>query len=214
MLTIKKLEVNPLQENCYILSDESKECVIIDCGAFYEQEKEAIKKYITSNELTPIHLLNTHLHFDHVWGNPYLYSDFGLMTEASARDIFLYNDVPGQIYQLIGEKWNEDFFAPIGKELKENDIITFGNHQLKVIETPGHTPGGICFYCEEESVLFSGDSIFYCSIGRTDLPGGSTEGLINAIKEKILELPDNVKIYPGHGPASDIETERKYNPYL
>jgi glyoxylase-like metal-dependent hydrolase (beta-lactamase superfamily II) len=214
MLNIHALEVNPIQENCYIVSDESKECVIIDCGALYENEKEAVKKYIESNELKPIHLLNTHLHFDHVWRNDFIYSTYGLMTEPSDRDKDIYNDVPGQIEQIIGHQWKYPFFAPMGKALIEDDIVKFGTHQLKVIATPGHTPGGICFYCQEENVLFSGDSLFYCSIGRTDLPGGNQRDLIENLKNKILSLPDNTIVYPGHGPATKIEIEKHYNPYL
>ena len=214
MFTIQKFEVNPLQENCYIVSDETKECVIIDCGALFTSERLAIKDYIEKNELSPVHLLNTHLHFDHVWGNSYLYSTFGLMTEANQHDMYLYEDVHKQVLDFCGQNWEEDFFAPLGKGLVENDIITFGNHKLSVIATPGHTPGGICFYCEEEKVLFSGDSLFQCSIGRTDFEHSVAEDLLSSLKEKILTLPENVTVYTGHGPATDILTEKKYNPYL
>lgn len=214
MLTIKCFEVNPLQENCYIVSDETKECVIIDCGAFYGSERMAVKQYIDEHQLHPVHLLNTHLHFDHVWGNSFLYDTFQLMTEASGRDQFLYDDVPGQIKQLVGEVWKEPFFAPLGKNLAESDCVSFGSHQFSVISTPGHTPGGICFYCRDEKVLFTGDSLFYCSIGRTDLQGGSHQDLTTALKEKVLTLDSNTIVYPGHGPKTKIETEKLYNPYL
>lgn len=214
MLTVKCFEVNPLQENCYIVSDESNECVIIDCGALYHSERLAIKQYIDDNQLKPAHLLNTHLHFDHVWGNSFLYDTYKLRTEASIRDQFLYDDVKGQIRQLVGQVWQEDFYAPMGHNLEDGDKIEFGTHRLTVISTPGHTPGGICFYCKEECVLFSGDSLFYCSIGRTDLPGGSHHDLVTSLKEKVLVLDDDIEIYPGHGPKTKIETEKLYNPYL
>ena len=177
-------------------------------------KKESVKKYIEINKLKPIHLLNTHLHFDHVWGNDFIYSTYGLLTEASDRDKDIYNDVPGQIEQLIGHKWKYPFYAPMGKALTENDIVKFGTHELKVIATPGHTPGGICFYCEIEKVLFSGDSLFYCSIGRTDFPGGNQRELIENLKTKITTLPENTIVYPGHGPATNIGTEIRFNPYL
>ena len=214
MLEIKKLEVNPLQENCYVVSDETQECVIIDCGALFVAERKAVTNYILKHNLKPVHLLNTHLHFDHVWGNSYIYSEWGLMTEASSRDQFLYDDVPGQVRNFVGGHWQEPFFAPLGRNLEENDVITFGSHQLEVIATPGHTPGGICFYCEKEKVLFSGDSLFQCSIGRTDFPGSSAMDLLEALRNKILTLPDDTKVYTGHGPSTDIKTERNYNPYI
>lgn len=214
MLKIQLFPVNPLQENCYIVSDETLECIIIDCGAFYEQDFLAIDKYIKDNGLKPVHLLNTHLHFDHVWGNQYIHDKYGLNTEASTRDQYLYNDVNGQIKQFMGMMPSTPFNAIIAKDLDEGDVITFGSHELKVIATPGHTPGGICFYCEKDNVLFSGDSLFCQSIGRTDLPGGSFNDLINSLTGKILLLPEETIVYSGHGPKTNIKDEKMFNPYL
>lgn len=214
MITIKRFEVNPLSENCYVVSDESKECVIIDCGAFYPEEKEAIKRYLAKEDLKLVHVLNTHLHFDHVWGNQFLLDTYGLNTEASARDNYLYVNVPEQERMLLGQSFCKNFTAFLGKNLEEGSEICFGSHTFKVIATPGHTPGGICFYCKEENVLFSGDSLFNGSIGRTDLPNGSLNDLVTSLREKVLTLPEETQVYPGHGPSSKIESEKRYNPYL
>lgn len=214
MIKIKHFEVNPLQENCYILSDETKECVIIDCGAFYEEEKLAIKQYLEAEQLHLVHVLNTHLHFDHVWGNQFLYDTYELHTEASSRDNTLYTSIANQEKMFLGRGVTEEFTTFLGNNLTENDTLKFGNHILSVISTPGHTPGGICFYCQQESILFSGDSLFYCSIGRTDLPNGNMNDLVDSLRSKILTLPGQTKVYPGHGPTTTIDTEKKYNPYL
>lgn len=103
---------------------------------------------------------------------------------------------------------------PLGRELKDGDTIEFGTHSFMVIQTPGHTRGGVCFYCKEENALFTGDTLFQCSIGRTDLEGGCYEDIIQSVKERLLVLPPETKVYPGHGPSSSIEFEKKYNPYL
>lgn len=213
MWTIQRFSVNPLQENCYVVSDESNECVFIDCGAQSDSERRAIRQYIEIHKLKPVHLLNTHLHFDHVLGNDFIFSTYGLKCEANERDCFLYNNVPGQLRLFMGED-RAEFNAPFGCCLDEGDSITFGTHTLKVIAIPGHTPGGLGFYCEEEEVLFSGDSLFRCSIGRTDLPQGNHFDLIKALKKKVLALPDSTVVYPGHGPSTTVGDERLYNPYL
>lgn len=214
MLTIKTLPVNMLQENCYIVSDETGECVIIDCGAQYQQEYKAIEQYISSNHLKPVHLLNTHLHFDHVMGNPFILRTYQLNTEASTRDQFLYDNVSGQFRMFMGMNYTEDFPCIIAKNLDEGDTLCFGSHTFSIIATPGHTPGGICFYCAEENVIFSGDSLFRFSIGRTDLEGGSTSQLIQALSQKVLTLPPETVVYPGHGPATSVGEEQMNNPYL
>lgn len=214
MLTIKTLPVNLLQENCYIVSDDTKDCVIIDCGAQYQQEFRAIQQYIESNLLKPVHLLNTHLHFDHVWGNPFIRQTYGLRTEASTRDQQIYDNISQQFEQFLGANLMPDFAETIARDLDEGDEVHFGTHTFQVIATPGHTPGGICFYCPEEKVLFSGDSLFYGSIGRTDLPGGNVSSLVNSLKNKVITLPTDVQVYPGHGPATSILQEKQFNPYL
>ncbi|MCF0160789.1 MAG: MBL fold metallo-hydrolase [Bacteroidaceae bacterium] len=214
MLTIKTFPVNILEENCYVVSDESKDCIIIDCGAQYTREYKAIALYISLNGLKPVHLLNTHLHFDHAWGNKFIAETYGLQTEASSRDVFLYENFGEQVKLFMGMQYDEDFPCSISRDLDEGDYVEFGTHQLQVIATPGHTPGGRCFYCPEENVLFSGDSLFKCSIGRSDLPRSNGYDLVEALRGKILTLPFQTVVYPGHGPTTTIGEERTQNPYL
>ena len=192
MLQIKLFTVNPIQENTYVVSDETKEAVIIDCGCFTEREWKTVKDYIEDQHLRPVHLLNTHLHFDHCLGNRFAVRDYHLLAEAAMADYDLYSGMQAQAAMFMGNDYashiDTDFTAQLAPALKEGDAIHFGSHTLTVIATPGHTPGGICFYCQAENVLFSGDSLFSGSIGRTDLPGGSFRDLITSISSKLLSL--------------------------
>lgn len=214
MLNIQRFIVNMIQENCYIVSDETKEGVIIDCGAFYKEEKEAIKEYIEKNGLTIKHLLDTHLHFDHVFGNEFLFNTFGLQPEGSERDLPLYEHIDQQLSDFLGLQDYPIHLPPLKRCLDDGDTVTFGTHTFKVIATPGHTPGGLDFYCAEEKVLFSGDSLFRRSVGRTDFPGGNYNELITSLKKKVLVLPDDVKVLPGHMLSTTIGYEKENNPYF
>lgn len=213
MLNIKCFVVNMVEENCYVVSDETKEAVIIDDGACIRGEHQAIDEYISRTGLTLRHNLNTHAHFDHTMGNRHIYDTYHLKPEINAADAELYTDLSLQVQSMLGHKISIDV-APLGTPLQEGQVITFGNHKLKVIETPGHTPGGICLYCREEGVLFSGDSLFQQSVGRTDFPGGNGLHLISSLRSKIITLPPATIVYPGHGNSTTIELERRYNPYL
>ena len=210
MLTIKKFTVNPLQENCYVVSDETKECVIIDCGAWANEEQEEIKEYIKSEGLKPVHLIATHGHFDHNWGAKAIGKEYGLKVEIHRSDEQLLREMTkqGDMFGFITTESPE-----IGTILNGNDTITFGSHSLKCIPSPGHTMGGLVFYCEQERVMFSGDTLFRQSIGRTDLPGGSMFMIINSLRY-LCQLPDDVKVFPGHGPTTTIGFELAHNPYL
>lgn len=212
MIDIKTFQVNPLQENCYVVSDETKECVIIDCGAFGSDEQQEIIQYIKQNDLKPVHLLATHGHFDHNIGNKSMYDAFGLKPEIHSADAKLLSSLPEQAQSLVGMMVDANQ-PPIGKYLSSNEIVTFGNHSFKCILSPGHTMGGIVLYCEEENVAFSGDTLFRQSIGRTDLPGGSMFMIINSLRY-LCQLPDNTVVYPGHGPQTTIGFELAHNPYL
>lgn len=204
-----------LEENCYVISDETLECVIIDFGGQSPTECQALSRYISSNNLKPVHLLNTHLHFDHVWGNPYILQEYGLQTEASTRDEFIYGKNLNDQFQLfLGIDYPGEFPCYIARDLDEGDTVTFGNHAFSIISTPGHTPGGICFYCAEENVLFCGDSLFQFGIGRCDLPRSNPQALVQSLREKVLTLPPQTIVYPGHGSSTTIGNEQQNNPYL
>lgn len=213
MLKIETFVVNMIQENCYIVSDETHETVIIDCGAFYDNDKERIKAYIEKNKLVPVHSIFTHGHFDHIIGSKFLFDTYGIKPEISAKDTDLYYDCEKQLNDFVDLNINLQL-PNINKIIDDKYEIKFGTHTLSVINTPGHTPGGVSFYCKEEDVLFSGDSLFYCSVGRTDLPGGDGNVLIEMLKQNILTLPEETTVFPGHGCATSIGFEKENNPYI
>ena len=213
MMTTKRFTCNMLSENCYVVSDETREAVIIDCGAFYEEEAEAITTYIQTEGLQPVHLLCTHGHFDHCIGNGFIYKQFGLKPEAHHEEQFLMEKMKVQTQEILGIELPMDV-PPVGAYFTEKDHVTFGNHQLLILHTPGHTPGGVVFYCQEEHIAFSGDTLFRMSIGRTDFERGSYEQIIHSLKDVLAKLPGDTKIFPGHGPATTIAEEIKYNPYF
>ena len=212
MLKIQTFEVNPLHENCYVVSDNTKECVIIDCGAFTESEQEAIITYINKNGLKPVHNLGTHGHLDHHFGYAAILSAFNLLPEVSDGDEVLMQHSKEAALQMLGMDLNIDL--PAGElKLTENNTISFGSHTLRIIRTPGHSRGSVSFYCAEENVLFTGDTLFKGSIGRTDFPGGSMFQIISSLRE-LAQLPDTTIVYPGHGPQTSIGFELAHNPYM
>lgn len=211
MFLIKVLTFNPVQENTYVLYNEHNECIIIDPGCYSGEEKETLRSFITTNELHPQMLLNTHCHLDHVFGNKFIGEAYRLPLQIHKNEEAILQMAPasGLMFNLPFDNYTGELIF-----LKEGDIILLGEDSLKVIETPGHSPGSICFYCEKQKFVIGGDVLFYQSIGRTDLPGGSHESLIKNIQEKLFVLPHDVKVYSGHGPATTIGDEIKYNPYL
>ena len=212
MLKIQTFEVNPLHENCYVVNDDTKECVIIDCGAFTESEQEAIITYINKNGLKPVHNLGTHGHLDHHFGDAAILSAFNLLPEVSDGDEVLMQHSKEAALQMLGMDLNIDL--PAGElKLTENNTISFGSHTLRIIRTPGHSRGSVSFYCAEENVLFTGDTLFKGSIGRTDFPGGSMFQIISSLRE-LAQLPDTTIVYPGHGPQTSIGFELAHNPYM
>lgn len=212
-MIVKTFEFNPISENTYLAYDETNECVIIDAGCFYPDEKAQLFNFIIDKELIVKHLLNTHLHFDHVFGNNFIEDQFHVKTEAHKDDEFLLQQMSTQL-QMFGFKADDQQAPQIGIYLKENDVVTFGNQRLIVLHVPGHSPGHIVFYNQDAGCLFAGDVLFRGSIGRTDLAGGSMEQLITGIKQKLFVLPDDTIVYPGHGPTTTIGFEKKNNPYL
>lgn len=213
MFTIKTFPFNLLQENTYVVSDETHECVIIDCGAYYEEERKAITDYITGNGLRPTHLLATHGHWDHNLGIDTIFNAFGLQVEAAAEDEFLITDIPHNFQSIIGAPLRRKFPA-VGRFFDKDEVIRFGNHELQVLKTPGHSPGSVVFYCAQEHIVFTGDTLFRMSVGRTDFEGGSYEALMNSLNQILANLPVETIVLPGHGPQSTIGEELRFNPYL
>ena len=213
MFTIKTFPFNLLQENTYVVSDETHECVIIDCGAYYEEERKAITDYITGNGLRPTHLLATHGHWDHNLGIDTIFNAFGLQVEATAEDEFLITDIPHNFQSIIGAPLRRKFPA-VGRFFDKDEVIRFGNHELQVLKTPGHSPGSVVFYCAQEHIAFTGDTLFRMSVGRTDFEGGSYEALMNSLNQILANLPVETIVLPGHGPQSTIGEELRFNPYL
>lgn len=212
MINVQVFTCNMLQENCFIISDETKECAIIDCGAFYQEERDMIFDYIKKNQLKPKHLLATHGHLDHNFGNSYMQKEFGLNPKVHHKDKFLMESIKQQAQLLLGLDLTEEQPKDIDY-LTKDDIIEFGNQRFTIIETPGHTPGSVFFYNEKEHIAFSGDTIFKRSIGRTDLEGGSMFQMIQTLRF-ISQLPDKTILYPGHGESTTIGDELNSNPYI
>jgi glyoxylase-like metal-dependent hydrolase (beta-lactamase superfamily II) len=212
-MNIKRLMCNPLQENCYVVSDETKECVIIDCGVYYDEEKQALATYIASNGLKPVHLVATHGHLDHNFGNAFVYREYGLKPEICAEDQNLLVHLREHAATLFGMNITEDQ-PPIGRLLKDGDSVTFGQHTLKVLHTPGHSQGSMLLYCEEEQTVFTGDTLFRMSIGRTDFPESSWAKMEQSLKNVVKQLPKETIVLSGHGPQSTMADELLYNLYL
>jgi hydroxyacylglutathione hydrolase len=211
MITVQKFVVNPLQENSYLLSDETGECVIVDAGFFSPDEEEAVVLFIGRNRLKPVKLVNTHCHFDHIMGVEFLRKKFSIPFECHEDDSFLLKVASGQS-SLFGIKMAN--VSPAESYLAEAIPVRFGNSVLRVIHVPGHSPGHVAFYSADNTFLIAGDVLFYGSIGRTDLPGGNYSVLIKSIRDKILTLPTSTRVFCGHGPDTSIGFEKKNNPFL
>lgn len=212
MIKIERFVCNMLEENCYVVHDETQECVIIDCGAYYEEDRKAIVNFIANNNLKPVRLLSTHGHLDHNFGNGTIFKAYGLKAEASEKDCVLMENLDKQATEMFGIELNSEL-PPLGDYLNLEEPVKFGNNQFEVIETPGHTGGSVTFYCREENIAFTGDTLFKGSIGRTDFPGGSMFQIIGSLR-KLSQLPDQTEIYPGHGPKTTIGFELSHNPYM
>lgn len=212
-MKIQRFVCNMFQENCYIVSDETGECVIIDCGAFFDEEKKAIADYVSDNNLTPKHLLCTHGHIDHNFGDKFILDTFGLHPEVCKADQPLMDRLGEQAKAFIGVDCGNDF-PKVGKHIGNEEKITFGNHTFCIIGTPGHTPGSVFFYCKEEKLAFSGDTLFQMSIGRTDLELGNFDNIMQSLQHIAQTLPADTVILPGHGGRTTMKDEMANNPYL
>ena len=211
MLKIKVFTFSPIQENTYVLFNEKNECIIIDPGCYFDEEKSELKSFIQQRDLTPKMLLNTHCHLDHVFGNKFVAETFSLTLQIHKLEEQMLEMAPAS-----GLMFNMPFDNYQGKLifLNDGDVIDFGGDELKIILAPGHSPGSICFYCEAQNFLIGGDVLFYRSIGRTDLPKGDHQTLLDSINQKLFALPDETIVYPGHGESTTIGDEKKYNPFL
>jgi len=211
-MQIQVFTFNQFFENTIIVFDETKKCIIIDPGCYTISEKDTLQKYISINNLIPVKLINTHCHIDHILGNNFIAKTYDLELEMNANDMELIKS-SNEIAQLYG--FTDYEMSPLPKKfLNEGDTLEFGNSQFKILFTPGHAPGHISLYSEKDGLLISGDVLFNNSIGRTDLPGGNYDLLIESIKNKILTLNDNTIVYCGHGPSTTIGNERLNNPFL
>ena len=211
-MNIKIFTFNQFFENTFIISDSTNECIIIDPGCYEKNEKQILQDYILSNNLVPTKLINTHCHIDHILGNNFVSKTWDLELEIHQKDIDLLKNSK-DIADLYGFVNYEK--SPItNKFLVEGDIIEFGKSNLEVLFTPGHAPGHISLYSKNENFIISGDVLFNNSIGRTDLPGGNYNTLIDTIKSKFLCLDDSTVVYCGHGPSTTVGKERINNPFL
>lgn len=211
MITVKKFVFNSFQENTYLLYDETKEGIIVDPGCYEDFEKRQFDEFISDNNIKLVRLINTHSHVDHILGNNHIIEKYNIGLEIHKSGLIIHQHVKdhGAAFGLIIDTPNE----PINF-LEEGDKIKFGNSEPDVIYTPGHVDGHICLVSHDDKFIIAGDVLFQMSIGRTDLPTGDFDLLINNIKEKILKLPDDFTVYPGHGPETTIGFEKKHNPYL
>ncbi|WP_332456662.1 MBL fold metallo-hydrolase [Petrimonas sp.] len=212
-MKIKIFEFNPLGVNTYVLYDRTGECIVVDASSFFPDENELLLNFILDNNLVVKHIINTHLHFDHIFGVNFLASQFGLKLLVHRDDVVLLENLPQQL-QLFGFNTNVDYRPEIGGFLAEDDTISFGEQQLRVLHVPGHSPGSIVLYNEKKELALAGDVLFNGSIGRTDLLGGNFEQLTEGIRTKLFTLPDDTEVYPGHGPKTTIGQEKRYNPFV
>jgi glyoxylase-like metal-dependent hydrolase (beta-lactamase superfamily II) len=213
-MQIKTFQLNPLEVNTYVLSDETKECVVIDAACYYPNETELLINYIIDNGFTVKYLINTHLHFDHIFGINALAEKFDVKAVFHQEDEFLLEDIPQKLAMFGFPNDGVDYTPKAGHYLNDGDIITFGNRQLKALHVPGHSPGSLCYYSETANCVFTGDVLFQASIGRTDLPGGDYDKLAYGIRTKLFTLPLDTVVYPGHGPKTSVGFEKQNNPFL
>ena len=211
-MEFKRFVFNLFQENTYIIYDDTKEAIIIDCGCSNKDEQQVLINFIEQNELKIVKALNTHLHIDHIAGNAFIKEKFGLSPTAHDGDIVIYENTPQQA-AMFGFPM-EQTPPQLGEIINEGDLITFGNETLEVLHVPGHSPGSLCFYNKEEKIIFVGDVLFQHSVGRTDLWGGDMNTLIIGIKSKLMTLTDEIIVAPGHGDYTTIGEERRNNPFF
>jgi glyoxylase-like metal-dependent hydrolase (beta-lactamase superfamily II) len=211
MLQIQEFCFNAFQENTYVIYNEKNNAIIIDPGCYLKNEQTTLVEFISEQGLTPTLLLNTHCHLDHVFGNNFVAEKYGLTALFHQKEQAVIDRLPEG-----GARWGVPCEPYHGKVeyIRQDQIIAFDEDEFIVLETPGHSPGSVCFYHKEQDFLIGGDLIFKDGVGRTDLPGSNPLELIESIRTQILPLPETMKIYSGHGPATTWGREKKSNPYI
>jgi glyoxylase-like metal-dependent hydrolase (beta-lactamase superfamily II) len=211
MLKVTSFVFSPVQENTYVVHNESGDCIIVDPGCYFGNERNELKEFIQNGQLAPKYLLNTHCHLDHVFGNKFIHDTYGLTLHLHEKEkpLLEYAPTSGLSWGLPFDNYRGDLIF-----LREGEVIRLGDDELEVLFTPGHSPGHVSFWCRAQHFVLSGDVLFRQSIGRTDLPGGSFETLIQSIREKLFVLPDETVVYAGHGPETSIGAEKADNPFL
>ena len=211
-MNIARLVFNPLQENTYVVWDDTRQAAVIDAGNMTERENAALEGFLAERELKPVLAINTHGHFDHLLGVDFVCRRYGAPFALSSKDEFLLK-ASSTSAELFGVRAG-DMPERIDIDLDGRDAVSFGQTELRIISTPGHTPGHVALYEPLSKSLFTGDTLFRESIGRTDLPGGDYSWIMRSILDKIMPLGDDVKVYPGHGEETDLGHEALYNPIV
>lgn len=210
-MTVTGFTFNAFSENTYVLHDATQECVIIDPGCYDKKEQAILTDFISANKLKVVKLLNTHCHIDHVFGNKFVLDTYQVPFLIHKSDLPTLQSVP-----VYAPAYGFPLYQPTQPTgfLKEGELVLFGHTQLEILFTPGHAPGHVVFYNEAAKACIGGDVLFQRSIGRTDLPGGNFETLIQSIHSQLFTLPNDVRVYPGHGPSTTIGEEKQSNPFL
>lgn len=212
MTQVQVFEFNPFAENTYVVFDDTGECAIFDPGCYTARERDDLRDFVVTRGLKPVRLINTHCHLDHVLGNQFVAQTWGLGLEIHRGELPVLERYPVTC-QLYGIPDAAPSPAP-SHFLQAGDVVVFGQTRLEVLFTPGHSPASVSFYCREAGFVLAGDVLFLESIGRTDLPGGDLDTLLESIRMQIFTLPDATLVYPGHGPATTVRHEKEYNPFL
>lgn len=211
MIHVKVFTFNPVQENSYLLYNDHGHALIIDPGCYFTAEQETLQNFMAEKNLQPVKLLNTHCHLDHVFGNKWVHATYGLELHIHPDEekVLAFAPQSGIKWGLPFDNYNSNL-----NFLNDGDIVKLDDDELEVLSTPGHSPGSICFYSKKQHFVIGGDVLFYESIGRTDLPGGNHETLLDSIRKKIFVLPDETVVYNGHGQPTTVGHEKRHNPFL